>query len=136
MLNTITIAGRMTKDPELRQTSAGKSVCSFTLAVDRDFKNHNEEKSVDFIDVVSWGSTAEFVSRYLEKGRLVIAKGRLQIREWTDKNGTKRRNAEIMAESIYPGDFRRTQQQNFEELSETAEKFSEIEVTEGEELPF
>lgn len=142
MLNSITIMGRLTRPAELRQTNSGKSVCSFAIAVDRDFKGANGEKEVDFIDVVAWGNTAEFVARYLDKGRMAIVKGRLQIREWTDKEGNKRRNAEVIAENIYFGDSRKeekpTQQEqdrNFDQLERDVGKFAEIDPSDGE-LPF
>ena len=108
MLNRIIIMGRLTRDPELRHTQTGTPVASFTLAVDRDFKDRNTgEKGTDFIDVVAWRQTAEFVSRFFTKGRMAVAEGRLQIRDWTDKEGGKRRSAEIIADNIYFGDSKR-----------------------------
>lgn len=108
MLNSSIIMGRLTKDPELRRTNSGVPVASFTLAVDRDFSNKETgEKEVDFIDVVAWRSTAEFVSKYFAKGRLAVASGRLQIRTWTDKDGNKRRNAEVQAENVYFADSKK-----------------------------
>ena len=107
MLNRILLMGRMTKDPELRRTQSGTAVTSFTLAVDRDFKGQNGEKETDFIDVVAWRGTAEFVSNYFTKGRMAVVDGRLQIRGWTDKNGNKRSSAEVVAENIYFGDSKR-----------------------------
>ena len=104
MLNRIIIMGRLVRDPELRTTQSGKSVTSFTLAVDRDCKGQNGEKETDFIDVVAWGATAEFVCKFFSKGRMAIAEGRLQIREWKDKDGNNRRTAEIIAEHVYFGD--------------------------------
>ena len=105
MLNRIIIMGRLVRDPELRATQSGTSVTSFTLAVDRDFKDKDSgEKGVDFIDVVAWRATAEFVCKYFAKGRMAIAEGRLQIREWKDKDGNNRRTAEIVAENVYFGD--------------------------------
>lgn len=102
MLNTITIAGRMVRDPELRRTASGKAVTSFTLACDRDFKNQQTgEKEVDFIECVAWGGTAEMVEKYFHKGQMAVATGRLQLRDWTDKNGQKRRQAEILVNNIY-----------------------------------
>ena len=91
MLNKIIIMGRLTRDPELRRTGSGTAVTSFSLAVDRDFKSQSGEKETDFIDVVAWRSTAEFVSKYFTKGRMAVVEGRLQIRDWTDKDGGKRR---------------------------------------------
>ena len=108
MLNRIIIMGRLTRDPELRHTQTGTPVASFTLAVDRDFKDRNTgEKGTDFIDVVAWRQTAEFVSRFFTKGRMAVAEGRLQIRDWTDKEGGKRRSAEVIADNIYFGDSKR-----------------------------
>ena len=108
MLNRIIIMGRLVRDPELRTTQSGTSVTSFTLAVDRDFKSRESgEKGTDFIDVVAWRQTAEFVCKYFTKGRMAIAEGRLQIREWKDKDGNNRRTAEVVAENVYFGDSKR-----------------------------
>ena len=108
MLNHITIMGRLTRDPELRRTGSGVAVTSFTVAVDRDFgKNENGEKETDFIDCVAWRQTGEFVSKYFTKGRMAVVSGRLQIRSWTDKDGNKRRTAEIVADNVYFGDSKR-----------------------------
>lgn len=104
MLNKIFLMGRMTRDPELRRTGSGTAVTSFSLAVDRDFKSQNGEKETDFIDIVAWRSTAEFVSKYFTKGRVAVVEGRLQIRDWTDKDGQKRRSAEVIADNVYFGD--------------------------------
>ena len=105
MLNHITIMGRLTRDPELRRTGSGIAVTSFTLAVDRDFKSGNSnEKEVDFIDCVAWRQTGEFVSKYFPRGRMAVVSGRLQIRAWTDKDGNKRRTAEVVADNVYFGD--------------------------------
>ena len=107
MLNTITVMGRLTKDPELRRTNSGTSVASFTVAVDRDFKDQNGAKETDFIDVVVWRNTAEYVCQHFSKGRMAVVSGRLQMRDWTDKDGNKRKNAEIVAENVYFGDSKR-----------------------------
>ena len=108
MLNHITIMGRLTRDPELRRTGSGIAVASFTLAVDRDFgKNENGERETDFIDCVAWRQTGEFVSKYFTKGRMAVVSGRLQIRSWTDKDGNKRRTAEVVADNVYFGDSKR-----------------------------
>ena len=108
MLNRIIIMGRLVRDPELRTTQSGTSVTSFTLAVDRDFKSRESgEKGTDFIDVVAWRQTAEFVCKYFTKGRMAIAEGRLQIREWKDKDGNNRRTAEVVAENVYFADSKR-----------------------------
>ena len=108
MLNHIVIMGRLVRDPELRRTGSGVAVTSFTLAVDRDFgKNDNGERETDFIDCVAWRQTGEFVSKYFTKGRMAVVSGRLQIRPWTDKDGNKRRTAEVVADNVYFGDSRR-----------------------------
>ena len=107
MLNKIIIMGRLTRDPELRRTGSGTAVTSFSLAVDRDFKSQSGEKETDFIDVVAWRSTAEFVSKYFTKGRMAVVEGRLQLRDWTDKDGNKRRTAEVLADHVYFGDSKR-----------------------------
>ena len=100
MLNHIIIMGRWTRDPELRRTGSGVAVTSFTVAVDRDFSS-KDEKETDFIDCVAWRSTGEFVNKYFSKGSMILVSGRLQIRAWTDKDGNKRRGAEVVAENVY-----------------------------------
>ena len=111
MLNHITIMGRLTRDPELRRTGSGVAVASFTVAVDRDFGGRDGgEKETDFIDCVAWRQTGEFVSKYFTKGRMIVVSGRLQIRSWTDKDGNKRRTAEVVAENCYFGDSKRDDQ--------------------------
>ena len=113
MLNHITIMRRLTRDPELRRTGSGVAVASFTLAVDRDFgKNDNGERETDFIDCVAWRQTGEFVSKYFTKGRMAVVSGRLQIRSWTDKDGNKRRTAEVVADNVYFGDSRKEESGN------------------------
>ena len=108
MLNHITIMGRLTRDPELRRTGSGVAVASFTVAVDRDFGGRDGgEKETDFIDCVAWRQTGEFVSKYFTKGRMIVVSGRLQIRPWTDKDGNKRRSAEVVADNVYFGDSKR-----------------------------
>jgi len=108
MLNRIILMGRLTRDPELRHTQNGTAVASFSLAVDRDFKyKESGEKATDFIDIVAWRGTAEFVSKYFTKGRMAVVEGRLQLRDWTDKDGNKRRSAEVVADNIYFGDSKR-----------------------------
>ena len=107
MLNHIVLMGRLTRDPELRRTGSGIAVASFTLAVDRDYAAQGAEKETDFVDIVAWRNTAEFVSRYFTKGRMAIVSGRLQIRNWTDKDGNKRRSAEVVADNVYFGDSKR-----------------------------
>ena len=111
MLNHITIMGRLTRDPELRRTGSGIAVASFTLAVDRDFGGRDGgERETDFIDCVAWRQTGEFVSKYFTKGRMAVVSGRLQIRSWTDKDGNKRRTAEVVADNVYFGDSKRDDQ--------------------------
>lgn len=108
MLNQIVIMGRLTRDPELRRTGSGTAVASFTLAVDRDFSGKDGgEKETDFVDCVAWRQTGEFVSKYFSKGRMAVVTGRLQIRGWTDKDGNKRRTAEVIADSVYFGDSKK-----------------------------
>ena len=108
MLNHIVIMGRLTRDPELRRTGSGVAVASFSLAVDRDFApKDGGERETDFIDCVAWRQTGEFVSKYFTKGRMAVVSGRLQIRSWTDKDGNKRRSAEVVADNVYFGDSKR-----------------------------
>ena len=108
MLNHITIMGRLTRDPELRRTGSGIAVASFTLAVDRDFASRESgERETDFIDCVAWRQTGEFVSKYFTKGSMAVVSGRLQIRNWTDKEGNKRRSAEVVADNVYFGESKR-----------------------------
>ncbi len=108
MLNHIVLMGRLTRDPELRRTGTGVAVATFSLAVDRDFPNSaTGERETDFIDIVAWRNTAEFVGKYFTKGRMAVVSGRLQIRNWTDKEGNKRRSAEVIADNVYFGDSKR-----------------------------
>ena len=140
MLNHIIIMGRLTKDPELRSTGAGTSVASFRLAVERDFKNReSEEKQTDFLEVVAWRQTAEFVSKYFTKGRMAVVSGRLQTREWTDRDGNKRTNYEIVADNVYFGDSKKSEGHEDNTSSEDSEwntpKFTDIDTDDGD-LPF
>lgn len=128
MLNEVILMGRLTRDPELRRTGSGTAVTSFSLAVDRDFKGQDGERETDFIDIVAWRSTAEFVSKYFTKGRMAVVKGRLQVRDWTDKDGAKRRSTEVLAESVYFGDSKRSEG--------AAAQISEVPEDEAGELPF
>ncbi len=133
MLNKIILMGRLTRNPELRRTQNGTAVVSFSLAVDRDFKNQAGEKETDFIDIVAWRSTAEFVSKYFTKGRMAVVEGRLQMRDWKDRDGNSRRSFEVLADSVYFGDSRKVSD------SDTPPEAGEIrEVPEEEEgeLPF
>ena len=108
MVNKAIIVGRLTRDPELRRTQSGTAVAGFALAVDRDFKDQaTGERGVDFIDCVAWGHTGEFASRYFTKGRMAVVQGRLQLRDWTDRDGNKRRSAEVVADQVYFGDSKR-----------------------------
>ena len=108
MLNHIVLMGRLTRDPELRRTGTGIAVASFSIAVYRDFgSKETGEKETDFIDIVAWRNTAEFVSKYFTKGRMAVVSGRLQIRNWNDKDGNKRRSAEVVADNVYFGDSKR-----------------------------
>lgn len=108
MLNHIDLMGRLVRDPELRRTQSGIAVTSFRIAVDRDFQSRDGgDKQADFIDIVAWRSTAEFVSKYFAKGRMAIVSGRLQMRDWTDKDGNKRTSAEVVADNVYFGDSKR-----------------------------
>ena len=146
MLNKVFIMGRLTRDPELRRTQSGTAVASFALAVERDFKdNATGKRETDFIDVVAWRQAAEFVSRYFTKGRMAVVEGRLQIRDWTDKDGNKRRTAEIVTEQVYFGDSKRddnqpTENQNaayggYSAAPNAHQTFSELRDDDGE-LPF
>ena len=147
MLNCISVSGRLVRDPELRRTAAGKAVTSFTLACDRDFKNQQTgEKEVDFLDCVAWGGTGETVAKYFSKGQLAAVSGRLQIRQYTDKNGQKRRQAEILVNCIYfcgskesgtqsgSGDDNRYSTPAYQAPS-TAANFAELDGEDGQ-LPF
>ena len=107
MLNRIVLMGRLTRDPELRRTQSGTAVVSFSIACDRDYAAQGAERETDFIDIVAWRGTAEFVEKYFSKGRMIVVGGRLQIRNWQDKEGNKRRSAEILADSVYFGDSKR-----------------------------
>ena len=139
-LNHITIMGRLVADPELRRTGSGIAVTGFTIACDRDFGN-NGEKGTDFVEIVCWRNTAEFVSKYFTKGRMAVVSGRLQIRAWTDKDGNKRKTAEIVAENVYFGDSKSdTTTQNsgytgFVKTENVPSNFSVIEEDDGQ-LPF
>lgn len=124
MLNRITIMGRLVRDPELKYTASNTPVTSFTLAVDRDFG----EKKTDFIDCVAWKQTAEFVCNYFHKGSLAVASGRLQLRDWEDQNGNKHRNAEVVVDSIYFGESKRT--------DDSKPTFTELSNEDDGELPF
>ena len=132
MLNRIIIMGRLTKDPELRHTSTGTAVASFSLAVERDFRDKaSGQKTTDFIDVVAWRQTGEFVSKYFQQGRMAVVDGRLQIRTYEDKNGNNRRVAEVLAEHIYFADSKRED----DKPESKSQDFAELSDEDGE-LPF
>lgn len=129
--------GRFTHDPELRRTGSGTAVTSFSLACDRDFKSQSGEKETDFIEVVAWKNTAEFVSKYFSKGRMAVVEGRLQIRDWTDKSGNNRKTAEVVADNVYFADSKQSQEKKFENLAGRMDGFAEIQEDEEENcLPF
>ena len=136
MLNKVVIMGRFTKDPELRRTGSGTAVTSFSLACDRDFKSQSGDKETDFIEVVAWKNTAEFVSKYFSKGRMAVVEGRLQIRDWTDKAGNKRITAEIVADNVYFADSKRDSDSAYNAREyEKNPDFAEIIEDDGE-IPF
>lgn len=140
MLNNVALMGRLVRDPELRRTQTGTAVSSFTLAVDRDFKDKETgEKKADFINVVAWRSTAEFVSRYFTKGRMAVVEGRLQIRDYTDRDGNKRTAAEVVADNVYFGDSKRDAEGGgygcYAAPQQPGDGFAELEDDDGE-LPF
>ncbi|PKM74137.1 MAG: single-stranded DNA-binding protein [Firmicutes bacterium HGW-Firmicutes-16] len=146
MLNHSTLMGRLTRDPELRYTPSGTPVASFTLAVDRDFAPKDSgEKQTDFIDIVAWRQTGEFVSKYFTKGSMAVVSGRLQIHEWQDKEGNKRRSAEIVADNVYFGDSKRREGSDSSTHNSSAPRsnegdfkgsaFSELDNGDGD-LPF
>ena len=134
MLNKIILMGRLTRDPELRKTGNGTAVTSFTLAVDRDYKPQDGERETDFIDVVAWRGTAEFVSKYFTKGRMAVVEGRLQVRDWTDKDGAKRRSTEVIADSVYFGDSKKVS--DSDTPAEPSGEIRELPDDEKGELPF
>lgn len=127
MLNTIAIMGRLTADPILRRTQSGVAVASFTLACERDFAAQGETRETDFIDIVAWRYTAEFVDKYFSKGQMAVVTGRLQIRNWEDKEGNKRRSAEILADHVYFGEAKRDKTTQGEPQYDPQGGFSEIE---------
>ena len=137
MLNHIVIMGRLTRDPELRRTQSGTAVASFSLAVDRDVKNQDGSRSAGFIDCVAWKGTAEFVSKYCSKGRMSVVEGRLQIRDWTDRDGGKRRSAEVLVDNIYFGESRKDDgsQPVYSTPPSSGRDFAEISEEDGE-FPF
>lgn len=141
MLNQIIIMGRLTRDPELRHTQTGTAVAFFTLAVDRDFKDKSTgERSTDFIDVVAWRNTAEFVSLYFTKGRMAVVEGRLQTSSWTDKNGNRRDSLQVVADNVYFGDSQKQEgssapEQSYRQEPPQEQNFDELDGDQTE-LPF
>lgn len=134
MLNHIVIMGRLTRAPELRHTQTGTPVASFTLAVERDYASQGGERETDFIDIVAWRSTAEFAAKYFVKGQLVAVSGRLQIRDWTDTDGHKRRNAEVVADSVYFAESKRDKAERNDATSDRGD-FEDLDEDDGD-LPF
>ena len=147
-MNHIVLMGRLTRDPELRHTQNGVAVASYSLAVDRPFSSKDGgEKQTDFIDIVAWRNTAEFVSKYFTKGQMTAVAGRLQIRDWTDKDGNKRRSAEVIADNVYFAESKKSRESNAGftggrdeygggfSAPVTGSEFSELEIDDGE-LPF
>lgn len=134
MLNKIILMGRLTRDPELRRTGNGTVVATFSLAVDRDYKSQSGERETDFIDVVAWRSTAEFVSKYFTKGRMAVAEGRIQVRDWTDKDGARRRSTEVVVDNVYFGDSKRAVSES--DTPVPTGDFTELPENEKGELPF
>ena len=134
MLNHIILMGRMTRDPELRFTPQNTPVASFSLAVERDYQPGGSERQTDFIDCVAWRKTAEFVSKHFQKGSLAAVSGRLQIRDWTDRDGGKRRSAEVAVDNIYFAERKQTQPAAGVDVSTTT--YTELGDDEGGELPF
>ena len=133
MLNNVIIMGRLTRDPELRRTQGGTAVTSFTMAVDRDFKSQSGEKETDFIDVVAWRNTGEFAAKYLAKGRMAAVEGRIQVRDWQDKDGNRRKSVEVVADNVYFADSKRDIKPQ-ESRTVDDQEFDEIE--DDGDLPF
>lgn len=133
MLNSVIIMGRLTRDPELRRTQSGTAVTSFTMAVDRDFKSQSGEKETDFIDVVAWRNTGEFAAKYLAKGRMAAVEGRIQVRDWQDKDGNRRKSVEVVADNVYFADSKRDSKPQ-ESRTVDDQEFDEIE--DDGDLPF
>ncbi|MDF2984923.1 MAG: ssb [Eubacterium sp.] len=141
MLNHIVVMGRLTRDPELRYTKKDVPVASFTIACERDRTSQDSEKETDFIDIVTWGKTAEYVSKYFTKGRMAVVHGRLQIRSYTDKNDNLRKVAEINADNVYFGDSKKDDgskqaYRDTESSSSSLGEYSELDGSDDDELPF
>ena len=136
MLNRIVLMGRLTRDPELRHTGSGTAVAYFYLAVELEYKSQSGEKETDFVDIVAWRSTADFVSKYFTKGRMAVVEGRLQLRDWKDKDGNNRRSAEVVAEHVYFGDSKQRSESDTASAPPASGDFREIPEDEEGELPF
>lgn len=143
MLNKCFLQGRITADPELRHTQNGVAVATFRLAVTRDFKEKDGERKADFISVVCWRGTAEFVSRFFQKGSLAVVEGRLQVRDYTDRDGNKRFITEVIADNVYFSESRKRDdtEQTYQAGGDTeqtcpasGEQFADI--SDNEDLPF
>lgn len=131
MLNKIILMGRLTRDPELRQTQGGTKVASFALAVDRDYAAPDGKRETDFVECVAWRGTAEFAAKYFAKGQMAALEGRLQVRDWTDKDGIKRRSYEVIVESLYFAGSKRQSEAQAEPVD-----FQEVPESEEGEIPF
>lgn len=131
MLNHITIMGRLVRDPEKRSTQSGVSVASFTVAVDRDFKN-GDERVTDYIDCTAWRGQADFIAKYFSKGRMIVVDGALNSRKWTDKDGNNRVSWEIQAQNVYFGDSKR----NDDGQQSKPQTFDEVASEDDGDLPF
>lgn len=136
MLNRCIFMGRMTRDPELRSTNSGKSVTSFTIACERDMKDKDGSRTTDFIDCVAWGPAAEFAAKYLGKGRMAIVDGRLQVRDWTDKTGGKRKSVEVVADHVYFGEAKPKEKYAAPSYPAPDNGFQDIEDEDSGDLPF
>lgn len=128
-MNQVVLMGRLTRDPELRHTQSGTAVASFTLAVDRP-KNKDGERLTDFIDIVAWRGTAEFVSKYFAKGQMAAVTGRLQLRNWTDKDGNKRVSAEVVADNVYFTESKKNRAESVEQPAEV--EFTALDEDDGD----
>lgn len=138
MLNRVVVGGRMVADPEVKKTNSDISVCSFSLACDRDFVPKDGERGVDFIDVTAWRSTADFVGKYFTKGRMMIVEGRLQQHNYTDKEGKKRSYLEIVADNVYFGDSKRSdgQGESTTSVKSNSAQYAPVDADDESDLPF
>lgn len=137
MLNRIDLMGRLVRDPELRYTASQTPVCTFTVAVDRDFSGKDRaSRETDFIDCVAWRNTAEFICKYFTKGSMAVIGGKLQIRNWTDKENRSRRSAEVMVDDIYFGESRRVSAPAEEPVTSIENEWESFTGEEDEDLPF